>query len=1060
MSYAAYYQARDTLLDFIRRDAIGPVNANEVLEEPPLETYVCGVLWPKIVNTSADNSTEDDRDEVSAAFDGDPEDEMAEVINGTSRYKPSVMAMSFVLPEGLSAVEIQFDAASYDHSEVISKKTGESSDETVTKTYKRHLYTRTALSSGKLPIALRQGLSLPLLGGRAILRASLRRRYHDGSCMWTVSVENMQLHSRLEIEQNCRALFQCQLRLYGKFLPIGRNRFAVGSNDRKMQDLLYRNVHQYAAGHGCSVQWEDNSGLMELSSDFLPYASVPQMIAALPTGSYDCFRMDFWQDDTKVAAISKMREYIHSYEHWKESLIAESAKLNSAYSEAAAKAINQITLCTERLSNGVAILENDPTAWRAFVYANEAMKRQSAKKRGQTIQDVSWYPFQLCYIIMCIPDIVNPKSRWHDTVDLLWFPTGGGKTEAYLGVAAFTVFFRRLTAKELGRGVAVLMRYTLRMLTAQQFERAAALICECELIRRRDHIPGGEISIGMWVGSAVTPNHVVSTNEDQESAETVLNALQRGDIFSVASSPVQLISCPHCGKPLSVNSSYYIINHEFHARCSSPECPFHDELPIVTVDDDIYKRRPTLLISTIDKFARLAWESRAGAIFSVDGDGLPPSLLIQDELHLISGPLGSISGLYEIAVDQLCTKYGVGPKIIASTATVCNASGQIQSLYGRNHFQFPPSGLDHKDSFFARQANADERPERLYVGYCETGGSLVDAIVRTFGSITFALQYLRLLGTPDEVIDQFWTNVGYFNSLKDLGSADTLILDRVRAYAESLRRHKFAAEASRVAMPAFAESYEHGELTSRKSAREITEIRTILDHTHFPEKAAYSYILSSNMLSVGIDISRLGLMTVYGQPKSTAEYIQATSRVGRSNPGLVVVLLHMMRARDKGHFEQFKAYHQGLNRMVEPTSAAPYACRALEKALHAVFVILIRHQIRDLREDTDACNFRTGRADVQAILGKILTRIQQQSPETYDYAKDLLDNFILQWEDEAIRKRKHFRYTLANCLPDNTDVLLTSAEQGDDALFPPTMNSMRNVDTQSNVYLMERRTTP
>jgi len=1013
-------------------------------------------LWPKRVNAAADNDNEEERDEVSAASDGDPEEEVAEAISGTNRYKPSVMAMSFVLPEGRSTVELQLDAASYDHSEVVNEKITETADGPITRAYKTHYYTRTPLSSGKISVTLQENLRLSLLGGRVILRTALRRKYLDGSCMWTVSVENTQLHSRLEMEQNCRALFQCQLRFYGQFLPIDRNRFAVGGDDRKLQDLLYRNVHQYAAGHGCSVQWEDKGGLMELSSDFLPCTSVSQMIASLPTGNYNCFRMDFWQDDTKDSAIAEMREYICCYGQWGNLLSREAATLNSTYGDAAAKVIKQVTLCAERLSNGVTILENNPTAWRAFVYANEAMKHQSAKKRNQAVQDVSWYPFQLCYIIMCVPDIVDPKSQWHDTVDLLWFPTGGGKTEAYLGVAAFTIFFRRLTKMESGGGVAVLMRYTLRMLTAQQFERAAALICECELIRRRDHIPGGEISIGMWVGSAVTPNHVVSTNEDQVSAETVLDALQHGDFQSVTSSPVQLTFCPYCGKPLNINSSYYITNNEFHVRCSNQECPFRDELPIVTVDDDVYTRRPTLLISTIDKFARLAWEPRAGAIFSADENGLPPSLLIQDELHLISGPLGSISGLYEIAIEQLCIKHGIGPKIIASTATVCNASGQIQALYGREHFQFPPTGLDHRYSFFARQANADERPERLYVGYCETGGSLVDAIVRTFGSITFALQYLKLTGTPDKVIDQFWTNVGYFNSLKDLGSADTLILDRVRAYAESLRRHKFAVEANRVAMPAFAESYEHGELTSRKSAREISEIRTILDSTHFPAKGAYSYTLSSNMLSVGIDISRLGLMTVYGQPKSTAEYIQATSRVGRSNPGLVIVLLHMMRARDKGHFEQFKAYHQGLNRMVEPTSAAPYACRALEKALHAVFVILVRHQIRDLREDADACNFRAGRADVQAILKKILSRVQQQSPETYSYAEDILENFISQWEDEAVRKRKHFRYTLSNCLADNTDVLLTSAEQGDSALFPPTMNSMRNVDTQSNVYLMER----
>lgn len=1043
MAYEAYYQARDVLLDFIRRDAIGPVREDEVLDEPPLEMYACGILWPKRIKL-ADNGEEGEED--TAAIGGDLEEDSAEVIAGTNRYRPSVMAISFVLPANQSTIEVQFDTAYYTH------EAGE--DEAG---YTRHFYSRCPIRSDRMRFPLEDGFTADLFG-LAALHIFLRRTYRDGSRMWTVSVENMAPHSRRESEENCNALFQCQLKLYGQFLPIDNLRFAVGKDDRQLQDLLYRDVHQYAAGHGCSVQWENYGGEMEIHSDFLPYATVSQMVATVPVGKYNCFRMDFWQDATKADVIRETREYIQEYLRWKDDLVTETANLTNTYQDAAQKVIQQVSTCAERLLAGINTLESDPVAWRAFVYANEAMKQQSAKKRKQPVRDVSWYPFQLCYVIMCIPELVDPTSKWRDTVDLLWFPTGGGKTEAYLGVAAFTIFFRRLTQKEFGSGVAVLMRYTLRMLTAQQFERAASLICECELIRRRENIPGGEISIGMWVGSAVTPNRVLTDDDEHElmSAKSALDALQKGHLDMVRSSPVQLNVCPYCGEPLNIHTSYWIDKNTFRVRCSNPECPFHDELPVVTVDEDIYERRPTLLISTIDKFARLAWEKRSGAIFSTDGDGLPPSLLIQDELHLISGPLGSISGLYEIAIEQLCTKKGIGPKIIASTATVCNASGQIRALYGREHFQFPPSGLNYDNSFFARQASAVERPERLYVGYCETGGSLVDAIVRTFGSVTFALQYLRLTGTPPDVIDQYWTNVGYFNSLRELGSADTLILDRVHAYAESLRLHKFQEEANHVSMPAFAGIYEHGELTSRKSAREITEIRTILDTVKYPQKGAYSYVLSSNMLSVGIDISRLGLMTVYGQPKTTAEYIQATSRVGRSNPGLVVVLLHMMRTRDKGHFEQFKAYHQALNKMVEPTSAAPYACRALEKALHAVFVILVRHKIPELLEEAGARKFRADRPDVQRIYQQVVSRVQQQSPETSEYAKTLLEDFVYQWEDTAITKGKHFQYTLSNLSPNNTDVLLVAAEKAAGAAFPPTMNSMRNVDTQSNVYMLKR----
>lgn len=1049
MPFDAYYQARDILLDFIRRDAVGPVKMDEVLDEPPLESYVSGILWPRKEQHA--NAAEEPEDTILT--DGDPEEEIVEVIRETNRYRPSVMALSFVLPRDTVQISFQFSAAVYEHSEVRETYEVHRQDEVQEKYRRRHLFTRQPLDTGSVTLELEHGLKRPLLGDRAVLRVSFRRKYQDGSCLWTVSIENCLPYSRDENENNCHALFQCELKLFGSFCPIDRALDTIGNEDRKSQDLLYRHTHQYAAGHGCSAAWDDDDIVDAIRSEFLPYADVPQMIASVPSEKYHCFHMNFWQDITRKEAIAELRSYVRSYRDWANQLSAE--EIDAIYIGAADKALSQIELCAKRLDHGLDILENHPVAWQAFVYANEAMKHQSSKKRGQDETDVVWYPFQLCYIVMCLPDLVEPEGEWRDTVDLLWFPTGGGKTEAYLGVAAFAIFFRRLTQKT--GGVTVLMRYTLRMLTAQQFERAAALICECELIRRREHIPGGEISIGMWVGSAVTPNHVVSESEDMESAESVLKALQQGDQASVTSSPIQMNVCPYCGEPLNVHTSFSIVKGSFRARCPEQTCPFHDELPIITVDDDIYARRPTLLISTIDKFARLAWEPRAGAIFATDGNGLPPSLLIQDELHLISGPLGSISGLYEIAIDRLCTRNGIGPKIIASTATVCNASGQIQALYGRRHFQFPPAGLDAANSFFAKRASAAERPERLYVGYCETGGSLVDAIVRTFGSITFALRYLQRIGTPDAVIDHFWTNVGYFNSLKDLGTADTLILDRVSAYAESLRRHKFALDAERVGVTPFeAGTYEYGELTSRKSVGEITDVRLTLDQVHYPETGAYSYILSSNMLSVGIDIARLGLMTVYGQPKTTAEYIQATSRVGRSNPGLVIVLLHMMRARDKGHFERFKTYHQALNRMVEPTSAAPYASRTLEKALHAVFVILIRHQIQDLQKDGDACNFRAERDDVQTILDELLTRIQRQSPESYEYAADLLEDFAVCWEDAAIKKGKHFRYTLANRSLEDTDILLTSAEKAEYTIFPPTMNSMRSVDTQSNVYLMKR----
>ena len=1054
MKYDAYYKARDSIFELIYRDAFGPIQPDETLSEPPLDNYVCGILWPKGTSITPNSASEEkalkepseQMPDMNTGFE--LEDEPGNVIREANQFRPSVMAVSFALPADAETIDVQFTAGKYENIEVPVEG----------KAYIYHHYHRVPLDTDVINIKLpNRAWKRRLFDGICQMQLIRRRAVSGNAALWTLSVENLNDADRNDIAQNTSSIFQCRLTIRARFCPMDNNAMTSGDEDRQKQDFLYRHSRCYAVGHGCSAEWDAEAGAIdEIRSTFLPRASVSQMIAATDDG-FTCFKMSSWQTEWREEGLTQLNRYIDKYISWADGLAREQDEIPKVFREVAQDILDRIGDCATRLRAGVDTLRNNDLAWRAFCLMNLAMARQSAKKRNQPVEEVSWYPFQLCYVLMCVPDMTDPASKWRDVVDLLWFPTGGGKTEAYLGVAAYTIFFRRLSRGEAGKGVTVLMRYTLRMLTAQQFERAAALICECELIRRHERLPGGEISIGLWVGGEVTPNHVSLPQGDAETAETVLEKLKSGWVDDVRTTPVQLVACPHCGTPLLPQNAYAIHKGQFRTHCPNPECPFHADLPVITVDDDVYARRPTLLIGTIDKFARLTWEDKTGAIFAEDGVGMPPELLIQDELHLISGPLGSISGLYEIVIERLCVQNGIRPKILASTATLCNAKAQIRALYGKSAFQFPPSGFDAEDSFFARTATPEERPQRLYVGYCETGGSLPDAVVRTFGVVRFALEYLIRTGTEERVIDQFWTNVGYFNSLKDLGSADTLILDRVCAYAESLRRHKFKALAERSGMQKISDQYEHDELTSRKSAREITDTRNLLDKIHYPNPAALSYVLSSNMLSVGIDINRLGLMTVYGQPKATAEYIQATSRVGRSNPGLVIVLLHMLRTRDKSHFEQFQTYHQALNKMVEPTSATPYACRTMDKALHSVFVALIRHQCPVLRENKAAAKFRQNDPDVQRIYRELLELIELRSDETARYARSILDDFIQQWHVEAMLKGSHFQYTLLNKSENDTDVLLIPAERSENAQFPPTMNSMRNVDTQSGVYLKTRR---
>ena len=304
-------------------------------------------------------------------------------------------------------------------------------------------------------------------------------------------------------------------------------------------------------------------------------------------------------------------------------------------------------------------------------------------------------------------------------MELIWFPTGGGKTEAYFGLAAFSIFLRRLRDRG-DTGVHALMRYTLRLLTAQQFQRASRLICAMDYVRRQhaEELGEGTISIGIWLGGSTTPN-------TREEARAVFRSLDRGD--GRKQNQFVLDRCPWCGAqmgPVNLGGgrgrgrrrAFRVIGYAHRGNtvvycCPDRRCEFHDSMPLYVIDEDIYEICPSLVIGTVDKFAMLAWRPEARSLFGISPGGTrshsPPGLIIQDELHLISGPLGSMVGLYEPVIEELCTdrrgRHPARPKIISSTATIRSYAEQVRGLYARERASlFPPPGLDADDSFFAR----------------------------------------------------------------------------------------------------------------------------------------------------------------------------------------------------------------------------------------------------------------------------------------------------------------------------------------------------------------------
>ncbi|MFD3425568.1 helicase-related protein [Nocardia fluminea] len=719
---------------------------------------------------------------------------------------------------------------------------------------------------------------------------------------------------------------------------------------------------------------------------------------------------------------------------------------------------------SDRIEAGIDLLRDDPDSMRAFRLSNQAMQLQRARQDwvrrgakgsvGDGAQD-RWYPFQIAYILLNLPGLADRHHPDREIADLLWFPTGGGKTEAYLGLVAFSILHRRLNDRE-AQGVAVIMRYTLRLLTIQQFERATMLMCSLETVRKANSDIGKlPFSIGLWVGSGGTPNTL-------DEARRSLRDLASGRELQ-EKNPVQLTQCPWCGTLLDHNNYAVVKVPERHLQiaCESVGCDFASGLPVHVVDEDLYRERPELILGTVDKFAAMAWKEDVGKLFARDGVGYPPSLIIQDELHLISGPLGSMVGLYETAVDAACSADPLSesdrgrPKVIASTATIRRAEKQIRSVFARRAAQFPPPGINPDESFFAEPASRETHGTRRYVGVMSPGASHASLMVRVYSAL---LQAAKDIDGDDATRDPYWTLLGYFNSLRVLGSANLQVEGDVRERLRLVANRK--GSAGRELKPA-------NELTSRVASSEIPERLKRIEATLADGKPD-DVVLATNMISVGVDIDRLGLMTVMGQPQSSSEYIQATSRVGRKFPGLVVTIFNAARSRDRSHYESFVPYHQALYRAVEATSATPFAARARDRGLHGVLVSLARLLVPGLAPDTAAYLADSNWDDLRRIADLIAERArvvltdptqptdeesEREREDTVRQVDELLDVWSEAGEAKPNMRYQNARNLDAALLVDPADALMNDHIEYSQEEAPwPTMRSMREVDAESGLY--------
>ena len=859
-----------------------------------------------------------------------------------------------------------------------------------------------------------------------------------------------------------KSLFEARLECVvegGELVDYPRVDPSLLSDEEQELELQYREQRIYAVGHGAAANWDVRSGrAARIWSEFMPDAEVPMMTVNIG-GDDAVLRLARLAE---APMLHELARFVGGYAGWVVEQERIASGLPSGAERAAAKRISdRMNIALDRMRACVRTLRDDRLAAESFRLANRAMLDQMRRTdrvagRDTEVDDYRWRPFQLAFLLTVMVSAIREEDEFRDVLDLIWFPTGGGKTEAYLGLIAFLIVWRRLKYPDSGGGTAAFMRYTLRLLTRQQFERAARMVCALELIRRRspERLGDDPIDIGIWVGSAISPNRF-------DGAKELVEKIRAGR--TEARYELLLERCSWCGTPFDPTVGYRSTEEEFHFHCVDSECEFGSDprpLPCNVVDEALYEQPPSLLIGTIDKFARVAWEERTGAFFGVGTGSRPPELIIQDELHLITGPLGSVAGLYEAGFDTLLVRRGVRPKYIASTATIRMAREQVRRLYARDLAVFPPPGLSHGDSYFARTDH--ERPGRLYVGYlapmldqqhcmAPLAAALLAGPQAVFGGDS----------DPEELLDAWWTLVVYHGSLKGVGNSHNAFVTDVREFGRRLTGElREAGRTGSAVEPGDASGeVEFGserfrnprvaQLTSRRTAQENAETFQRLAHPRSTGDCLDA-VLATNMVSVGLDVARLALMIVNGQPLTTAEYIQASSRVGRADvSGLVFANYYRNQARSLSHYETFRPYHESFYRFVEPSSVTPHTYQVRSRALHAALVIAVRHGCASLRSNTSAGHFDRDAPEVGAILAELQRRCERAAAEP-GQGRDTavhLDRLAGQWHDEARRceqDRKQLNYEARND-ERNADRLLYTHGESRRGLWA-TLHSMRNVE--------------
>ena len=1114
-------ETREHLVRALTADLVGPFDldnpdADEVLKLPPSRWYLTGFLAPEL-GREDDDPTEDD--ELGAGDDEDEEETAGQEPEPKQKKRlPASLGLSVLLPPGSDGKKLTATVRYADYVLESVKEEGKRPRPIWVRQPRPAKVVEVLLDAAKVAA----GIEVPGSGGIKLIgklgdadAPGLRK----GTKALALFVVNHRTPAETNQKQDEQYIFQVSLQLdfAGGFVSRSNRKGEQSDDwDDRVGDLQFRDRFEYAVGHGVSVDVPaGQSPVTTVRSTWVPRGDVRRVKTRSEDGvEVRMNELCALKDAAAVdAALGRLPKAYGAWIEGQRSIAVDTKERIETRDEL----MNQARRAQERIAAGIDVLKTNPIALEAFRLTNEAMATAAKKRNPERYAEggvPEWRLFQLAFVLLNIRGVVDEDHTDRNTVELIFFPTGGGKTEAYLGVIGFTLLVRRLQGAERpdkGYGVAVLLRYTLRLLTLDQLGRAATLICALEKIRQTDPKRLGEVrfSVGLWVGKSATAN---TLNEVGKKIVEYKNSPSKSQ-----SSPFPLPNCPWCNAELNRDSLELVPSRTkatgVLVGCTNYGCDFAagrnpDGLPVLFVDEQVYRELPSFIVATVDKFAMLPWRGETGMLFGrvhgrtgkgffgpLDGKQkaeqalpkglLPPELIIQDELHLISGPLGTMVGLYETAIEALCTKDAkdvedaedggkpVRPKVIAATATVRRAGRQIQALFGRSDTAiFPPPGVNESDSYFAEVD--EDAPGRLYIGVAASGRAMKRILLKTYVSLLAAAQKVYdPNGPPEQTADAYMTLVGYFNSLRELGGMRRLVEDEVRTQclgASDRRPDNFDEQPWAHSR---ALQREPVELTSRESTARIKESRARLAQP-YSDKERVDVLLASNMISVGIDIDRLGLMVVAGQPKTTSEYIQASSRVGRNTkwPGLVVTCFNLHKPRDRSHYERFTAYHENFYRFVEAMSLTPFSGPALDRGLAGTVVAMTRLLETELTTPLGAMGIDgfkdTAKRAVRALAERSAAQptshsMQTVSPDTIGKrAQNVIDawtNIVVKAKEEEASTRTYSRFDKEKAgkrllfTPLDDEKPLTGTDEAKFAA--PT--SMRDVEPVVHLWMMRGR---